>query len=227
MIRTVLFDLDGTLLNRDESVKRFINNQYERFNNCLTDIPKEMYTARFIELDDRGNVWKDKVYKQIVDEFSISGLGWEDLLEDYVSEFKHHCVPFSNLLSTLRDLKRKNLTMGVITNGKGQFQMDNIKALGIERYLDTILISDWEGIKKPNAEIFNRALIQLNVAPNESVFVGDHPINDVLACKEVGMKSIWKKDRQWDSVDADYTIDDLSEIPTIIHKLNKEIISYN
>ena len=35
----------------------------------------------------------------------------------------------------------------MIPNGYGQFQMDNIKALGIEKYFETILVSEWEGIK--------------------------------------------------------------------------------
>lgn len=41
--------------------------------------------------------------------------------------------------------------------------MDNIKALGIEKYFETILVSEWEGVKKPDPQIFNRALEQLNV----------------------------------------------------------------
>lgn len=91
----------------------------------------------------------------------------------------------------------------MITNGYGQFQMDNIKALGIEQYFNVILISEWERIKKTNPEIFQKALEQLNVAPRQSIFIGDHPENDVKASRNIGMKGIWKKDLQWDDVDAD------------------------
>ncbi len=56
-----------------------------------------------------------------------------------------------------------------------------------------ILVSEWESIKKPNPLIFKRALEQLNVPPNVSLFVGDHPDNDVKAAQSVGMKGIWKK----------------------------------
>lgn len=63
MIKAVIFDLDGTLLNRDESVKKFIDNQYERLNKRVNHIPKDEYITRFIELDNRGYVWKDKVYQ--------------------------------------------------------------------------------------------------------------------------------------------------------------------
>ncbi|MEC1520718.1 HAD family hydrolase [Neobacillus niacini] len=212
MIKAVLFDLDGTLLNRDESVKKFIHNQYDRLNRIVGHIPRETYIKRFIDLDQRGYVWKDKVYQQLVEEFQLTGMTWEELLQDYLSEFKNHCVPFPNLISTLEKLKSLNLRVGMITNGRGQFQLDNIKALGIEKYFDTILISEWEGIKKPDPEIFKRSLKQLNVSAQQSMFVGDHPENDVKAAQNVGMKGVWKKHFQWESIEADYIVDDLAEL---------------
>jgi putative hydrolase of the HAD superfamily len=224
MIKAVIFDLDGTLLNRDESVKKFIDNQYERLNKWVRHIPKEVYITRFIELDNRGYVWKDKVYQQLVGEFEITGITWEGLLQDYISQFQKNCVPFPNLLSMLEELRSNNLILGMITNGIGQFQMDNIKALGIEKYFKTILVSEWEGIKKPDPQIFKRSLDQLNVLPNESLFVGDHPDNDVKAAQNVGMKGIWKKDFQWDNVEADFIVDDLEELPLIIENLSQQII---
>lgn len=219
MIKAVLFDLDGTLLDRDESVKRFIDCQYNRLNSFVGHIPKENYIKRFIELDQRGYVWKDKVYQQLVEEYQITEISWEELLKDYIAEFKNHCVPFSNLITTLEKLKSLNLRLGMITNGRGQFQLDNIMTLGIEKYFDSILISEWEGIKKPDPEIFNRALKQLEVSAHQSIFVGDHPENDVKAAQCVGMKGIWKMNIQWDQVEADCIINDLAEIPLIIRRL--------
>ena len=224
MIKAVLFDLDGTLLNRDESVKRFIDIQYERLNQWVSHIPKEKYISRFIELDKRGYVWKDKVYQQLTQEFHISEITWQDLLQDYISEFKYNCVPFANLTQMLEELKSRDLLLGMITNGYGQFQMDNIIALGIEKHFDVILVSEWEGIKKPNPQIFKKALEHLNVSPKHSIFVGDHPENDVKAAQNIGMKGIWKKDFQWDNVDveADSIVNDLSELPLIIENLSKQ-----
>ncbi|WP_349774391.1 HAD family hydrolase [Oceanobacillus luteolus] len=101
------------------------------------------------------------------------------------------------------------------------FQMNNIKALGIEDYFETILISEWVGMKKPEPIIFQQALKELDVLPSESIFVGDHPLNDIIAANMVGMKTVWKKDNQWKNVKADYTIEDLQEISLIIGELNK------
>lgn len=219
VIKAVLFDLDGTLLNRDESVKLFIERQYERLNKLLNSIPKEKYISRFIQLDKRGYVWKDKVYQQLVYEFNIETITWEALLQDYMNEFKHHCVPFPNLINLLEKLKTDHFVLGMITNGFGQFQMDNIKALEIEKFFDVILVSEWEGMKKPNPQLFMSALEKLHVLPHESIFLGDHPENDVKGAQDVGMKGIWKRDFQWDCVEADAIIDDLLELPAIIDQL--------
>lgn len=219
MFKAVLFDLDGTLLDRDKSLELFINHQYERLYESLSHIPKEQYISRFIELDNHGYVWKDKVYQQLADEVNISSVTWEELLQDYLDEFKQHCVGFPQIHEMLKELKDNNIALGMITNGFGQFQMDNIKALDIEKYFDVILVSEWEGIKKPNPKIFMNALKKLNVEPSESVFIGDHPENDVKAAQNLGIKGIWKKVNQWNDVEADAIIDDYLELPLIMKKL--------
>lgn len=224
MIQAILFDLDGTLLDRDASVHVFIARQYDRLYEVVGHIPQETYVSRFIELDCRGYVWKDKVYAQLVRDFNIQGITWETLLQDYLDHFKDSCVPFPNLHKMLTELNKSNVKLGLITNGYGKFQMANIQALGIQKYFDTILVSEWEGIKKPHPSIFNRALKQLNVKAHRSIFIGDHPENDIKGAKAVGMKTVWKKDHQWQQGNADVTIDDLFEIPDIVAGMNKGII---
>lgn len=219
MIKAILFDLDGTLLNRDESLKLFTEKQYDRLFHLLGHISKDAYTTRFIQLDSRGYVWKDKVYRQLVEEFGFTKITREELLEDYIKEFKNSCVPFNNLIQMLEEVKKSKILIGMITNGYGQFQMDNIKALGIESFFQTIIISEWEDIKKPDPQIFLRAAESLGVLPSECVFIGDHPKNDVQGARNVGMIGIWKKDVQWMDVQAEYVVDDLMEIPDIIDDL--------
>ncbi|MFS0634782.1 HAD family hydrolase [Mesobacillus foraminis] len=213
MITGVLFDLDGTLLNRDESVRRFIDNQYDRLGSVFSHIPKEVYVKSFLKLENHGYVWKDKVYRQLIEYFKITEISSSELLQDYIVEFRNFCVPFPHLLWMLQELNARNLRLGMITNGKSEFQMENIRALGIEHYFHTILVSEREGIKKPDPRIFNRALERLGVSASQSVFIGDHPENDVWAAKHVGMKAIWKRHFQWDIAEADSIIDDLAEIP--------------
>ncbi len=217
MIKAVLFDLDGTLLNRDASVEKFIAIQYDRLINNLKHIPKKDYIARFIELDCHGHVWKDKVYQQLVKEFKIEGLTWEMLLQDYEQQFQNHCIPFSGLAEMLSLLRKQGYLLGIISNGRGEFQTHAIEGLGIQDYFDIILISEFEQTRKPSAEIFHRAAQRLEVMSQDCVFVGDNPDADIIGAKNAGMKAIWKRNLSWqEAKEADAIVDELHEIPLIL-----------
>lgn len=222
MIKTVIFDLDGTLLDRDKSVEKFISEQHSRLIRGLGHINQKDYIQRFIELDNHGYVWKDKVYEQLVGEFNITGMSREQLLEDYLTHFAAHCVPFPHLISMLEELKASNILLGMITNGRTEFQAGNIEALGIAQYFDVILISEKEDLRKPDKRIFERALERLGVQAEQAVFVGDHPANDVVASAGAGMTSVWKRNTQWENADAHFIINGLDEIPGIVQELKHQ-----
>jgi putative hydrolase of the HAD superfamily len=175
MKKLVLFDLDGTLLDRDESVKQFIAVQYDRLNAHLSHVSQTDYATRFIELDCHGHVWKDQVYQELVTEFKITSITWQALLNDYETQFQFHCVPFVGLIEMLDTLKRQKYCLGMITNGRGEFQAKAISGLGIQAYFDAILISELEQVRKPAAEIFNRAITRLGGTAKNSVFIGIIP----------------------------------------------------
>jgi putative hydrolase of the HAD superfamily len=211
-IKAVLFDLDGTLLDRDTSLMLFVRDQYDRYPYFQV-VDKDVFVQRFIELDNHGYVWKDKVYKQLISEFSIQGIDWTVLLNDYLHGFQNHCVGFPNLLNTLTQLKSSGIRIALVSNGYGQFQYDNFKALGVAHLFDEVLISEWEGLRKPEPAIFIRALSKLEVEAEEALFVGDHPENDIKASRAVGIKAAWKRnDAVSSEVNADVVIDDLGEV---------------
>ncbi|MED3916379.1 HAD family hydrolase [Priestia megaterium] len=222
MIKAVIFDLDGTLLDRDSSLKLFIQDQYRRYSKELAHILKQEYISRFIELDHKGYVWKDKVYQQLLNEYDPLNLTWEGMLDDYLHYFPAHCVPFLHMEDVLKELKKKGLLLGIITNGFTDFQWMNIRALGIDHYFDTILVSEQEGIKKPHKDIFLRALKVLDVSAEESVYIGDHPENDVLGARGAGMHAVWKKDAFFDGNFTDsYVIEDLKELLNVINEFQE------
>ncbi len=113
VINAVFFDLDDTLLDRE----RFLCTQHDRLS-ALQHIPRQHYASRFADLDARGRVWKDCVYQALVSEFSVSGLSWRDLLEDYEAEFGHCCIPFPDLLPTITSLHAAGYRLGIISNGR-------------------------------------------------------------------------------------------------------------
>jgi putative hydrolase of the HAD superfamily len=222
MLEAVLFDLDGTLLDRDTSVEQFISVQYDRLTEQLSHIPKQDYIDRFIELDCHGHVWKDKVYQDLVVEFAITEISWRLLLEDYETQFQYHCVAFQFLTEMINELKARGYLLGIITNGRGQFQDRAIDGLGIRDYFDTILISEIEGVRKPQVEIFQRAIDRLGVSATNSIFVGDHPEADIVGAKGAKMKTIWKRNLSWVEANAaDAIVDELNEIPPLLERFDR------
>ncbi|AHA08025.1 HAD family hydrolase [Bacillus toyonensis] len=212
MIRAVLFDLDGTLLDRRQSLEQFIRDQYNRFAFHLINIEKFEYCSRFLELDNNGYTRKDKVYSTLLCEYNITTLTPEQLLHDYITNFRHHCIPFPDMHELLQQLKQRNIKIGIITNGFTEFQMSNLRALNIHTYTNTILVSEAEGIKKPHPEIFERALQKLNVKAEECLYVGDHPENDALGSEQVGILGVWKRDLFWGDFEHSRVIDDLLDV---------------
>lgn len=216
-IQAIIFDLDGTLLDRDASLLQFIDYQYEARNAAIGHIPKEIFTKKYVEYDAGGYVWKDEVYKRLIDEFTID-LPFDDLLIEYTQEFFRFCIPFPYMEKTLNELKKKGYKIGMITNGRTAFQNGNIDALRIRHFFDEILISEEEGIKKPDSEIFKRAAERLGVERANCIFVGDHLENDVRASIAAGMKGVWKRNKDEKHSEAEYIVDCLSEIPLFIEK---------
>lgn len=212
MIKAIIFDLDQTLLNRQASVEHFIEAQYERYINYLSHISKAKFKSTFMDFDNNGSVWKDKVYAQLINHFNIQGLTKDKLLKDYITTFCDYCVPFPYLFKTLNELKANNYKLGIITNGKYPFQLHNIKALNLNTFMDIILISEQENIKKPNPLIFERAAEKLNLALHECLFVGDNFESDYQAAKNAGMHAIFKANHQAIPNSSMPFINDLDEL---------------
>ncbi len=175
-----------------------------------------------MELDDRGYVAKEVVYDTLMEELKLKELTAGMLVEDYFTRFQQFCTPFPQLNETLTNLKQQGYKLGIITNGKYPFQHDNIRALHIDHFFNVILTSEYEGIKKPDPLIFQRALNRLRVTAEESVFVGDHPEKDVQAAVSVGMHGVLKRDDYWGDVNTEHEVLELDEVPDLLERLKLE-----
>lgn len=205
------------MLNREATLQAFCKAQYQKFSIPLK---RDEYVKRVVELDANGYVRKEVVYAQIVKELNLSAEDERSLFEDYMDHFQEYCVPFEGLIETLTELKQQQFLLGLITNGRHAGQQASIKALSIESFFDVLLISESQGLVKPDAAIFVRALERLGVKASEACYVGDHPINDIEAAQRVGLMTIWKKNEQYkkdiQDILPDEVIDKLPEILSIV-----------
>jgi len=210
MIQAVLFDLDGTLWDRDQAFRELVDTQHRTFPE-LAAVPRDRYVSRVIELDDHGIGDKRAAFAHVVLEFGLPpGLG--SILFDYfATTYASFFDPFPETIPTLRWLRDLRLKLGIITNGTVEAQALKINGLGLAPLMDIVLISEREGVRKPDAAIFDRALTRLGVDAASAWFVGDHPDADIRGASEAGLTAVWRK--SWgEAVHATHTITALDEL---------------
>lgn len=225
-IRAVIFDLDQTLLDRKASLAAFLKWQAEDMLELDLGNASD-FISRFMELDDNGRVWKDKVYQQLVAEFGIKAWTTEELLSDYENYFCAYCVPRLGVNHAISKLA-KNYRLGLISNGKTPFQEQNFLALGFMDLFDSVIVSEAVGMRKPAAEIFHLGCSELEVRPEEAVFVGDSPVADIRGAKEAGLKTVFvPTELSPICEDANVTCDDLSSLPDVIRNMEEQLSLLN
>jgi putative hydrolase of the HAD superfamily len=141
----------------------------------------------------------------------------ENLLSDYRVGFPSACLLFPDAAQTLAALRASGLKLGLITNGSVRMQSRKLECLALSSAFETILISDAEGISKPDTEIFYRASERLHVDPVRAVFVGDHPEVDVAGARAAGMFAIWRRDPAVSRVvEADAIIEEVGDLLAVL-----------
>jgi putative hydrolase of the HAD superfamily len=207
----VLFDLDGTLHDRAETIKRYLVGHRARFG-----LP-DGYAERWIELDDLGYRSKTEVFPQLVAEFGLKH-DPRALLQDFSDHAWAECQLMLHTLDVLSTLRMQELTLGVVTNGWGEKQRQCLAGLGLQDAFDIVLISEELEIGKPDPRIYALALEQLGVQAAETLFVGDSPVNDVQGPQQAGMKAALFPGGHAlpGHIRPDFTLSDLRDMLTII-----------
>ena len=115
MIKAVLFDLDGTLLDRAGSLMPFLAEQHCRFAGRLGAADLESWRSRFLALDRNGHVHKSIVYPALLAEFGGDAEAAAELLDDYRQRSCEHARGFPGMAQTLEALRGKGLKLGIVS----------------------------------------------------------------------------------------------------------------
>jgi putative hydrolase of the HAD superfamily len=208
----VLFDLDDTLADRAAALRRYARFFAEDFGaQLLPGLTKTLH-ATLIEIDDFGSraqaealcaalPWRTPVAPQV-------------LFDHWADRFGEAAVAFEDVEPVLQELQRRQIRMGLVTNGGAAMQRSKIAALGLDRFMSTIVISAEVDLRKPDAAIFRHALADLGCAASEAWFVGDHPDLDVRAAHEAGLQAFWVRTGVFEAPDdlPGYRLDRLSDL---------------
>src|SRR5262249_62339957 len=115
--KAVLFDLDGTLFDRDSSFRELVRVQYQAFNAALEEVPCEVFVRRGVEFDEHGYVDKAVVYRRVATEFGLPPTLAERLTAHLQDTYASFCQCFPEVPSAIADLRAHDMKMESTKNG--------------------------------------------------------------------------------------------------------------
>jgi 2-haloalkanoic acid dehalogenase type II len=211
----VLFDLDDTLCDHDSSLRLRLRLAFEAAADGLGQVD----ISALVDVAAARSVGGTGHFAELLEQFGVEDPSRHDVaINHYVSDRYRGLELFDDALQIVHLIKQY-AHVGLITNGPSQIQRDKIERLAISNLFEVILVSEEEGIWKPDPLIFARALARFDVTPDEAIYVGDSPEHDVAGARAAGVTSVWinRRGRVWPGgVRADFEISDLTELPSLL-----------
>lgn len=187
----LLVDLDNTLVDRASAFARWASDFVQSLGRADSE------TAWLIATDKDGYEPRESLARAIEERFA-TGHGVEVLVEKLLYDHVDLMTLDSVTADALRSARESGWRIGVVTNGTTAQQTLKIQTVGLEPYVDAVIISESEGIKKPDIELFHRAARRLNSAVAGGWMVGDHPTADISGGRAAGLRTGWvSRGKDW------------------------------
>ncbi len=212
MIKTVIFDLDGTLLNTLEDLKEATNFALSKYN----------YPTRTLE-EVRcfvGNGVRKLIERAVPENCQNVEECLAVFKQNYSEIMYNHTAPYNGILKILSDLKANGIKTGVVSN-----KFDSaVKELCKKYFADLIDIAIGQADdvpKKPAPDGVFKAMRELGADKSSTIYVGDSDV-DVATAKNANLPCIgvtWGfRDREY-LKGANFIIDNPNDINVIIKGL--------
>ncbi len=227
MIAAVIFDLDNTLVDfmamKRQAVEAAIHAMRDAgFKLSVEEIRKRIdaiYKQRGIEFQ---SVFDELLYNEFSKiDYKILSAG----VIAYRRAREAALVPYPHVYMTLMELTKMHIKLAVVSDAPAKEAWLRLSYLNLHHIFDVVVTFEDTGERKPNPGPFRKALDRLKVKASETLMVGDWAERDVVGAAQVGMKTIFA--RYGDTFgtlvsNADYDINDVSEIIGIVKKENKK-----
>ena len=222
MIKAIFFDFDGTLSDRQANVYAIFRDYLSahldlpelEFEGILQDLM--LFDCNgIIAMKERLIPFMKKYGELFPADFAQEFAGW------YNTHMHNYTVLRPETIEVLEHL-RPQYSLGIISNGDSLEQHSKIAKVAVEKYFDLIIVSGDLGIHKPDPQIFQTAMNELQLEPSECMMVGDVFANDVVGALKAGMLPVWicvNKERPC-ACDVK-RISDLRQLYTILDEVNK------
>jgi len=203
--KAVIFDYIGTLINcRNYTMEA----SKLRLHNALATEGFDVAEAKFLDAYNAAHEKYRKVrYEQLrevtnavwVSE-ALNNLGFEVTMDDcriktalsvFFQDFIDNLEIRKGAKKLIHQAKEQG-KVGLISNFTyAPVIYASLRKLGINQFFNAIVVSEDMGWRKPHKRIFQEALRKLQVTAEETVYIGDSPLEDIEGAKTVGMKTIF------------------------------------
>ena len=224
-IKGVIFDLDNTLLDfmkmKEVAVKSAIRGMIEA---GLEADERESFKDIISIYEEFG--WENQ---KVFDVFLNKSIGYVDNkflaagIVAYRRSREANLLAYPNVNRTLVNLTKLGIKLAVVSDAPSREAWMRIYYLNLYHFFDAVITFDDSGERKPSSKPFEMALKILNLEPQDSLMIGDWPERDVVGAKQIGMRTafaVYGDTFGTKDSGADWDIKDISEIISIIKKIN-------
>lgn len=180
----IVFDLDDTLYPERDFVRsgfRAVSAAIEhKTGNCALD--------RLIELFERRH---PDPFGEVLKQFRLS-IPKQTLIDTYRNH-RPDLTLTAGVRALLTELKSSGHVLGLLTDGRSRTQRNKIRALGVEKWIDEIVISEEFGSAKPNER--NYRYFETCFAGRAYAYVGDNLAKDFITPNRLGWQTVGVLDR--------------------------------
>ncbi|MCA9981199.1 MAG: HAD family hydrolase [Anaerolineales bacterium] len=244
-IKAVLFDFDDTLIDWSKSTlgwREFLTPKYQNIHRYLCQTghnppdEEEFVTVFYHKV---RQVWEDALQTwagaRLIDalwlgfeemELDLERIDMDAVLRAYDWSPRPGVRPFDDTHAVLDEIKARGYQIGLITNSFQPmwFRDIELREYGLLDYFDARITSGDTRFMKPHPAIYWRMLGLLDRLPEEAIFIGDRPQNDILGAQNVGMPNVLMKpphvDHPLEGIEPDYTITRLTDLLPILDELD-------
>jgi FMN phosphatase YigB (HAD superfamily) len=221
--RAVLFDLGGTLVDYHDYA-----HWTELARRCFVEAEEEEIAHAFHEVeratDNRERVSFTEFWQRTLS--LASGKEVERRTAERFIELSRERPGFNRLYSDTRrcldELQSEGRRLAVVSNSSSEARCRAIlHETGILPFFERVVSSGTEGVEKPEAEIFHRAVGRLGLRPDESFYVGNLAFTDAEAAREAGLGAVWLNRAGTGMSEEPPEITSLLELPLWLRRLER------
>lgn len=227
MIKTVLFDLDDTILDFNMSEKIAIIKTFESFGYDVTDemiLKYSQYNISQWKRLELGEISREEVkvnrFKLLFDDLGLdlSPKKTTSVYEENLAKGHYFVKGAEEMLNSIY----KDYDLYLVSNGAKKVQEGRMSTANISHCFKDIFISEVVGYEKPNVEFFNYVFSKIkDFNRDETVIIGDSLTSDILGGKNAKIKTVWfnPNGKKCEDIVPDYQISNLSEVKPLLNSI--------